>query len=49
MFKDSITKENDNIDTEEELKNIFKETGVNNDDLSINFESFSQILSKILK
>ena len=39
----------DNIDTEEELKNIFKETGVNNDDLSINFESFSQILSKILK
>ena len=48
IFKGCVKKDKD-INLEEELKKIMKDIGVKNEDLSIDFESFSQLLSKILK
>ena len=48
IFKGCIKKDK-NINLEEELKKILKEIHVINDDLSINFESFSKFLKEILK
>ena len=47
IFKDCIKKDI-NINLEEELKKIMKEIGVNNDDYSIDFSTFSQLITKIL-
>ena len=46
IFKDCTKK---GINTEEELKKIMKEIGINNEDLSINFSSFTQLITEILK
>ena len=48
IFKGCVKKDKD-INLEEELKKIMKDIGIKNEDLSIDFESFSQLLSKILK
>ena len=50
IFKENINKEeNNNIDIKEELKKILKDIGIKNDDLSLDFSSFCELLSKILK
>ena len=46
IFKDCTKK---GINTEEELKKIMKEIGINNEDLSINYSSFTQLITEILK
>ena len=48
IFKECVKKDK-NIKPEEELRKMIKDIGVKNDDLSINFEAFCQLLKKILK
>ena len=48
IFKDS-TKKDDNINLEEELKKLINEMNLSSNNLSIDFSSFSQLMSNILK
>ena len=48
IFKGCVKKDK-YINLEEELKKIMKDIGIKNEDLSIDFENFSQLLSNILK
>ena len=51
IFKENIAKEEKNNidDIKEELKKILKDIGAKNDDLSLDFPSFCELISKILK